>query len=72
MNEIKIGMWACPCCHRDLYQIQTEEEINTIIEDWDEGISHDVYDSKKEALLDIRKGFTDIKTLNVIDKIIGE
>ena len=68
--ELKIGMWASPCCHRDLYQIKSQDEIDTIIDDWDEGISHEVYRSKKEALLDIRKGFDDPGELKVIDEML--
>ena len=71
-SELKLGLWASQCCHCDLHEIKTEEEIAEIIGDWEEGISYDVYNSKKEALLDIRKGFGDLKTLNEIDKMIGE
>jgi len=34
-TEIKIGMWATNCCHRDLYQIETQEQIDIIMDDWD-------------------------------------
>jgi len=55
--QIKTGMWASQSCHRDLYQISTPEQIEVIINDWEEGISHDVYDNRKDALVDIRKSF---------------
>jgi hypothetical protein len=69
-NEIKIGMWATSCCHRDLYEIKTQDEINTIIDDWEEGISHDVYRNKKEALIEIRKGWDDPSEIKIIDNML--
>jgi hypothetical protein len=69
-DEIQIGMWATSCCHRDLYQIKTQKEIDTIIDDWDEGISHDVYHTQKEALIEIRKGWDDPNEIAMIDEML--
>ena len=71
-TQVKIGLWTSQCCHCDLHQIVTGTEIETIIEDWDQGISYDVWETKREALIDIRKGFNDIKELHLIDKMLGE
>ena len=69
---VKIGMWATQCCHRDLYQISTDTEIENILEDWDDGVSHDVWETKREALLDIRKGFDGKEELLFIDKMLAD
>ena len=70
ITQVKIGMWASQCCQCDLHQISTDAEIETILEDWDEGISYDVWETKREALLDIREGFNDKKELLIIDKML--
>lgn len=69
-SDIKIGMWATQCCHYDLYEIKSDEQINQIVEDWDEGLSHDVYKTKKDALLDIRRGWNDQCEIAKIDKML--
>lgn len=71
-DDIKIGMWATSCCHRDLYEITSEDQIGEIIDDWDEGVSHDVYRTKKEALLEIRKGWDEPREIEIIDKMLKE
>jgi hypothetical protein len=70
-KQLKKGLWASGCCYRDLYQIATDDQIQIIIEDWDEGISHDVWETKREALLDIRKEFDDPRDLASIDSMIA-
>ena len=70
ITQVKIGMWASQCCHCDLHQISADAEIETILEDWDEGIDYDVWPTRREALLDIRKGFEDKKELLLIDKML--
>jgi len=70
-TEIKIGMWATNCCHRDLYQIETQEQIDIIIDDWDEGISHDVYYTKRQALSEIRKRWDDPAEIAMIDEMLN-
>ena len=74
-NQIKMGMWATQCCHRDLYRIESQEQIDLILEDWDEDISHEVYLTKKDALLSIREGWDDpdeIKMIDIMLKELGE
>ena len=71
-NELKIGLWATQCCHRDLHEITEEDEITEIIDDWDEGISYDVYTSRKEALLDIRKCFSPGLERDMIDIMLSD
>ena len=61
-EDIKIGQWRSMCCHEDLRQIEDQEEVDWIIDFWDEigGISSpSVWDTKKNALLDMRKGVVD-------------
>jgi hypothetical protein len=69
-NTPQIGMWATQCCHRDLYQIESQDQIDIILDDWDEGISHDVYFSKKEALIEIRKRWDDPNEIAMINKML--
>jgi len=71
-KQIKIGLWASQCCHCDLHQISTDTEIETILEDWDDGVDYDVWETKREALLEIRKGFDDKKELLIIDKMLAD
>ncbi len=44
------------CCERELEHIETQEDIEYIIEMWDDTGkgSYEVWESKKEALLDIK------------------
>lgn len=67
-KKIKIGMWATSCCHRDLYQISSTEEIERIIDDWDEGISHEVWLSERDALLEIKMWTDDVHEISYIDQ----
>jgi len=71
-TQVKIDMWASQCCHCDLHQISTDTEIEIILEDWDDGVDYGVWGTKKEALLDIRKGFRDKKELFLIDKMLAD
>ena len=71
-DDIKIGMWATNCCHRDLYQIENEDQMETIVDDWNDGISHDVYRTKKEALQEIRKGWDDPYEIAMIDEMLED
>jgi len=68
----KIGMWATRCCHRDLYRIETKEQIDIILEDWNEGVSHDVYPTRKQALLTIRAGWDDPGEIAMIDEMLKD
>jgi hypothetical protein len=64
MAEVKIGNWYSLCCQRDLEIIESAEDIeyvNTlIVDDW--GV--DIYESKLEALLDIREMWVRSKESN--------
>ena len=65
-------MWVTSCCHRDLYQIESKDQIDEIFDDWDEGISHDVWRTKKEALLDIREGWDEPDEITMIDEMLKD
>jgi len=54
-----------------LYQIETQEQIDIIIDDWDEGISHDVYYTKRQALSEIRKRWDDPAEIAMIDEMLN-
>ena len=72
IEDVKIGMWASQSCHLDLHQIQTNDEIKMIKDDWEDGIDYDVYDNKRAALINIRKGFRNQESLDEIDAMIKE
>ena len=59
-HELKIGQWYSRCCHEDLYEIKTQEDIDDIIDDWDEfGIQFcNVFKNRIDALFYIRNVWT--------------
>ena len=71
-SEVLVGMWATSCCHRDLYQIESQDQIDLIFDDWDAGVSHDVWRTKKEALLDIREGWDEPDEIAMIDEMLKD
>lgn len=54
-EDLKMGKWHTRCCQRELEEIRTQEDIDQIIDDWDDtGIrSHEVWETKLEALQEI-------------------
>jgi hypothetical protein len=67
MAEVKVGNWYSFCCQRDLAIIESVEDIryiNNIIAD-DFGV--DVYESRLEALIDIREMWVRSKENNPSD-----
>lgn len=36
-EKIKVGMFATMCCYRDMYEIKTQEDIDDIIDNADNG-----------------------------------
>jgi hypothetical protein len=54
-DKIKIGMYATFCCHLDLYEIKNQDQIERILDDWDENISHEVFPTKHIALKELKK-----------------
>jgi len=72
-EELRIGMWATHCCHRDLYQIKTNEEIEYIIESWEDVPEVEVWPTKRDALLCIRGRFKDSSDeIAMIDDMLKE
>lgn len=63
-EDIKKGHWASYCCHLDLWQIETDEELHRAKESlyaWITntdgpfyGGSFDVWPTKRDALVDLR------------------
>jgi len=55
-ENIKISQWGTICCERELEPILNQEDINFIIGMWDDTgkSSYEVWETKKEALLDIK------------------
>ena len=71
-SEVLVGMWATSCCHLDLYQIESQDQIDLIFDNWEEGVSHDVWRTKKEALLDIREGWDEPDEIAMIDEMLKD
>lgn len=78
-EDLKIGQWSSDCCERDLREIKSQEDIEDIIEMWDDigTDSVDVWESKKEALLDIRSTHSPTHeygkhAISVIDEMIAQ
>jgi hypothetical protein len=59
----EIGDWVTICCYCDLYQVLTQEEIDEIISDNEDGIGYKIFSSLKEAIreLDLNGGDPDSK-----------
>ena len=59
-NELKVGQWVAYCCELDLRQIESEDEIAEIIEDWDDddGLVPRVWTTKESALAELKSNET--------------
>lgn len=64
MAEVKIGNWYTYCCQKDLEQIETQEDIDSINDLITDDFGVDVYSSKMEALIDIRESWVRSLALN--------
>lgn len=62
-NEIKIGNWYTFCCQKDLQIIESEDDIELIKEWIADGVDVGVYESQRQALLDIREAWVRSKQL---------
>lgn len=74
-EAIRIGMWFTSCCERDLKRIETQEEINEIIENYEEADLSEIWDMEMEALLSIKQGhgeITDPKEIEYWDRLIKD
>jgi len=72
-QRVTIGMWASQSCHTDLHQIKSQDEIETILSDWDDGVDYDVWKTKKEALEEIKISFRhDPEELAIIHQMMEE
>jgi uncharacterized protein YpuA (DUF1002 family) len=52
-----VGCWVSYCCYLDLYKVEDEEELNSVIENLEESLGVSLYDSEVNALKDIRNIF---------------
>ncbi len=44
----EVGQWVSHCCDLDLFQLQTQEDIESVIKDADQGLDRTIYDNLKE------------------------
>ena len=63
--EVKIGNWYTMCCQRDLCEIVDQEDIDLILDLQVDNSGVWVYNTKLEALYDIRESYVNGK-LNVL------
>lgn len=59
-NNPTVGDWYTYCCHLDLTQIADEQELETVkreLQDDDEELVPQVWKTKEEALIEIRRYF---------------
>lgn len=54
MAEVKVGNWYSLCCQRDLEIIESDEDVEHVNDLIADNFGVDIYESKLEALLDIR------------------
>lgn len=71
--QLKIGQWATTCCHQDLYQIKTQDQIEEVVDDWDDedGFDTEVWETKLEALTEIRGRWSEPGPIAEIDRMIA-
>ena len=60
-EDVKLGMWYSICCHKDLYKIKNESDMKEVQDMVGEYDTLEIWDTEKEALLDIRKTWGDSK-----------
>jgi dissimilatory sulfite reductase (desulfoviridin) alpha/beta subunit len=63
--EVKIGNWYTMCCQRDLCEIVDQEDIDLILNLLEDNSGVWTYNTKLEALYDIRESYVNGK-LNVL------
>ena len=71
MKKLKIWQWYTLCCHKDLEEIKTQEDLDQVMDMLDD-ISIDIYDTKMEALLDILSSWVNSYSINRGFKEIDE
>jgi HEAT repeat protein len=59
--EVKIGNWYTICCQRDLRKIVDQSNIDLIISLQEDNIGVRIYNTKIEALLDIKRSYENRK-----------
>lgn len=69
-EDIKIGQFFTCCCHLDLAEIETKEDVLSLVEDMGDDQDYEIWDTKKNALLDIREGWNTPEEINEIDEML--
>lgn len=69
-SQLVIGHWATICCHLDLVQIESQDDIDYFSSFIDDEISAEIWQTRKEALIEIRSHFNPDIGLN--DEAIAE
>lgn len=71
-NDIKIGMWYTYCCHLDLKQIETQDELENVVDSIGSNeLEAEVWLTREEALLGIRSRWKDQETIKQINIMLS-
>ncbi len=80
-EDIKIGYWQTYCCHKDLDEIRSESDIDSIMNCIEGNLEEaEIWKTKKEALLDLKETWVGSHSLEndcndeikEIDKMLSE
>lgn len=72
LTDAKIGRWYSICCHCDLRDVADESDIEWIKAQRGYGCNVSVWETRREALLEIREGTQDAASLAEIDTMLAE
>jgi hypothetical protein len=65
--EVKIGNWYTMCCQRDLCEIVDQSDIDLILDLLEDNSGVWIYNTKMEALLDIKESYENGKSNALYD-----
>ena len=68
-EDIKPGYWYSRCCHHDLYVVE-EDDVEPLYDDFIDGFPPDIWETKLDALHEIRERWDDEDELKMIDEMI--
>ena len=71
-TDAKIGHWHSICCHCDLLEIADERDTEWIKAQRSYGINVSVWETQREALLEIRAGTLSATSLAEIDGMLTD
>ena len=70
-TDAKIGHWRSICCHCDLLEIADESDIEWVEAQRSYNLTVNVWQTQREALLEIRAGTQDVASLAEIGEMLA-